>query len=105
MLLIFALGGKQHLQNFNRGHLSGIVVKFVVSILMTQSSRVQTLGADLHTTHQALLWQYPTCKIEEEWHTCWLSDNLPQAKRGRLAIDVNSGMIFLIKKKKKTHSI
>ena len=35
-------------------------------------------------------------KIEEDWY----SDNLPQAKRGRLATDVSSGPVFLTNKKK-----
>ena len=41
-------------------------------------------------------------KIEEDWHRCQLSDNLPQAKGGRLAIDVSSGPVFLTNKRRKT---
>ena len=40
-------------------------------------------------------------KMEEEWYRCQLSHNLPQAKKGRLTIDVSSGSIFLTKKKRK----
>ena len=52
--------------------------------------QVQIPGADI-----ALLIK-PCCggvphKIEEDWH----SNNLPQAKRGRLATDVDSGPMFL----------
>ena len=34
-------------------------------------------------------------KVEEDWHRCLPRDNHPQAEKGRLAIDVNSGPIFL----------
>ena len=78
-----------------RGQPSGLVIKFVCSTLAAQGSCIQTLGMDLGTTHQAMLWQPPTHKIEEDWHRCQLSDNLHQAKRGRLATDVSSGSIFL----------
>ena len=45
-------------------------------------SQFRILSADLlHSL--AMLWTHPTCKMEEDWHTRWLSDNLPQAKRGR----------------------
>ena len=37
-------------------------------------------GADLHTTYQAMLWQHPTYKVEED------------------STDVHSGPIFLSKK-------
>ena len=30
-------------------------------------------------------------KIEEDWHRCQLSDNLRQAKRGRLGTNVSQG--------------
>ena len=55
---------------------------------------------DLLTARQATLWRRPTYKVEEDWQGCELSDNLPQAKRGRLATDVSSGPIFLTKKEK-----
>ena len=46
------------------------VVKFVHSALAAWGSRVRILGADLHITHQAVLWQSPTHKMEEDWHRC-----------------------------------
>ena len=49
---------------------SGIVIKFAHSALVAQGSWVQILGVELHTTHQAMLWQHPTYKIEEDWHKC-----------------------------------
>ena len=77
-----------------------MVVTLVCSALVGLGLQVQIPGVDLYTTHQAMLWQCPTYKIEEDWQRCWLSDNLPQAKRGRLAT-VSSGPIFL---KKETHT-
>ena len=76
------------------GWPGGIVLKFACSALAS-GVQVQILGTDLHTTHQA------TYKIEEEWHRCQLSDNLPQAKRGRLTTDVISVTIFLTTQSKR----
>ena len=56
-------------------------------------------GRGPSTASQAMLWQCPTQKIEEDWQKHYLSDNIPQAKR-RLATDISSGPIFLTKKKK-----
>ena len=52
------------------GWPGGIVVKFTCSALAAQGSRIQILGADLHSAYQAMLWQHPTYKIEEDWHRC-----------------------------------
>ena len=52
----------------NRGWPGGIVVKFARSTLAAQGSQVQIPRADLHTAHQAMLWQHPTYKTEEDWH-------------------------------------
>ena len=87
-----------HRPNFKvicKGQPGGIVVRFVCSAPGTQGSQVQILDTDLHVALGAMLWQCPTYRVEEDWHRCWLSDNLPQAKRGRLATDVSSGPIFL----------
>ena len=83
------------------GWPGGVVVKFVHSTLVAQSSRVWIPSEDLHATYQATLWWCPTYKIEEDWHRCYLSNNLLEVKRGRLATDVSSGPIFLTKEKKK----
>ena len=48
----------------------GIVVKFPCSTLVAQGLRVQIPGKDLHIAHQAMLWQHPTYKVEEDWHRC-----------------------------------
>ena len=47
------------------------MVKFVCSALAAWGVRVQIPGVDLHIAHQAMLWQHPTDKIEEDW--CRLS--------------------------------
>ena len=47
---------------------AGLVVKFTHSSSAAQGSQVQILGIDLHTTHQAMLWQHPIHKMEEDWH-------------------------------------
>ena len=72
----------------------GAVVKFAHSASVARGLQVQILGTDL-----ALLVR-PCCggiphKIEEGWHRCLLSDNLPQAERGRLATGISCGPIFL----------
>ena len=58
-------------KNCVEGQPSGVVVKFVDSSLVAQGLQVQMPGADLHTTHQAMLWRCPTYKIEEDWHGCY----------------------------------
>ena len=55
---------------FTWGLLSGVVVKLMHSALTAQGSLVWIPGADLLTAHQAMLWQHPTYKIEEDWHRC-----------------------------------
>ena len=47
------------------GPAQGIVVKFVA-----WGSQVWILGADLHTAWEAMLWQHPTYKVEEDGHSC-----------------------------------
>ena len=43
-----------------RGQPGGVVVKFVHSASAAWGLQVQILDVDLHTTHQAMLWQHPT---------------------------------------------
>ena len=52
------------------GHPGEVMVKFARSASTAQSLQVRILGVDLHTTHQAVLWQRPTYKMEEDWHRC-----------------------------------
>ena len=70
----------------------GIVVTFVHSASAAQGLWVWILGMDIHTTHQAMLWQHLTYKMGEDWHR---DSFLKQKERGRLAIDVSSGPVFL----------
>ena len=44
-----------------------IVVKFGVLCFSGLGLWVWIPSADLHTMHQAMLWQHPTYKIEEDW--------------------------------------
>ena len=48
----------------------GVVVKFTHSASVAPGSQVQIPGVDLHTIHQAMLWQHPTHKAEEDWQRC-----------------------------------
>ena len=50
------------------GQPGGVVVKFACSALATGDLQVWIPGVDLHTAHQAMLWQCRTYKIEEDWH-------------------------------------
>ena len=76
----------------------GIVVKFENFASVAQGSQVQIPGMDLAPLIKPCCDGIPH-KIEEDWRRCQLSDNLSQAKRGRLATDVSSGPIFLTGKK------
>ena len=53
-----------------RGWASGILVKLVCSILEANGLQVQIPGVGLPTAHQAMLWQHPIYKVEEDWHEC-----------------------------------
>ena len=48
------------------GQPGGVMVKFVHSVVVAQGSRVQIPGIDLHAAPQAMLWQHPKYKIEED---------------------------------------
>ena len=48
----------------------GIVGKFTRSTSAAQGSLVQVPSMDLHTAHQAMPWQRPTYKTEEDQHRC-----------------------------------
>src|SRR3712207_9052226 len=49
------------------GQPRGVLVKFMCSASVAWGSLVWIPGAHLHTAHQAMLWQHPTYKIEEDW--------------------------------------
>ena len=52
------------------GQSCGVVVKLICSTSTAQGLRVQSLGVDLHTAHQAMLWWGPTYEIEKDWYRC-----------------------------------
>ena len=72
----------------------GVVVKFPRSSSVARRLQVQIPGTDLTPLVKPRCGSIPH-KIEEDWHRCQLSNNLPQAKRRRLATEVSSGPIFL----------
>ena len=47
-----------------------MVVKFMHFSVVVWGSQVQILGIDLRATHQVMLWQHPTYKIEGDCHRC-----------------------------------
>ena len=61
------------------GQPRGIVVKFSALHFSSPSSQVQIPVMDLHHS-SAMLWWGLTYKVEEDWHRCWLTANLPQGK-------------------------
>ena len=78
------------------------MVKFVHSASMAWASPVRIQHVDLHTAHQAMLWQHPTYEIEEDWHRCQLRDKFPQAKRGILEQMLSQGQSSSPKKQKQS---
>lgn len=56
--------------------LGGVVVKFAPSTWAAWGSWVWVPGTDLHTAHQAMLWQRPTYKIEADWQQMSAQGNL-----------------------------
>ena len=67
--IYFSLINLCHIKIFE-GQPGGVVVKFMHSASAAQGLQVQILSFDLHTTHQAMLWQRPTYKVEKDWHRC-----------------------------------
>ena len=59
------------------------MVKFVHSTSVAQGSQVWIPGTDLAPLVKPCCGRIPH-NMEEDSHRCWLSKNLPQAKRGRL---------------------
>ena len=45
-------------------------VTFACSALAAWGSPDQIPGTDICTTCQAMLWQHPIHKVEEDWHRC-----------------------------------
>ena len=73
------------------------MVKFECSASVAQGSQVWILGTDPALLVKPRYGSVPH-KIEEDWHRRELSDNLLQAKRGKLTTDDSSEPIFLKKK-------
>ena len=88
-----------------RGQPDGIVVEFMCSALVAWGSQVLIPGADLAPLIKPCCGGIPGKKMEEDWHRCQLSNNLPQAERGRLATDVGLWLILLTHTQKDWSSI
>ena len=52
------------------GQPGGAAVRFAHSSSAAWGSPVQIPGVDLCTAYQAMLWQHPTYKVEEDGHRC-----------------------------------
>ena len=76
----------------------GTAVKFA----RFQGSLVWILGAYLRTAYQAMLWQASHIDNRGRWAWMLAQGQSSSAKRGGLAADVSSGLIFLKKKIKRT---
>ena len=74
------------------GQPGGVVVKSVCSFLAAQGLRVLILGADLCTTHQAMLWLYPTYKIEEDWQQILAKGQSSSPKKQNVKVGEESRM-------------
>ena len=87
---------KLHHKNLFTGGLpGGTVVNFAHSTSMAWGSAVRILGVDLHTTCQALLWQASHIESKGRWAWMLAQGQSSSAKRGKLAADISSGLIFL----------
>ena len=67
-------------KDFLSGQPSGVAVKFVFSTSVVLGSLVRIPATDIRTTYQAMQWQHPTYKAEEDGHGCELRASLPQQK-------------------------
>ena len=77
------------------GWPGGAAVKFTHSALAAQGSPVRIPDVDTAPLGKPCCGRRPTYKLEEDGHGCELRANLPQQKRGGLAADVSSGLMFL----------
>ena len=59
-----------YLKRLFRGQPHGAEAKFPHSALVAQDSQIWIQGAELLTAHQAMLWQCPPYKLEEDRHRC-----------------------------------
>ena len=65
-----SLNKLQTIESTKRGLSGGVVVKVTCYTWVARGSWVWIPDVNLHTAHQAMLWQHPTYKKEEDWHGC-----------------------------------
>ena len=75
-----------------------IADKFACSTSVACGSPVWIPGIDLCTVHQPMLWQAFHIESRGRWARMLTQGQSSSAKRGGLAADVSSGLIFLKKK-------
>ena len=82
------------------GQPGGTAVRFACSDSAARGSPIQIPGMDLCTAYQAMLWQasHILKKVEEDGAWMLAQGQSSSTKRGRLAANVSSGLIFLKKK-------
>ena len=82
----------------------GAAVKFTRSTSAAWGLLVQIPGVDMSTACQVMLWQSSHISSRGRWARMLAQGQTSSAKRGRLAADVSSGLIFLKKTKIKVNS-
>ena len=46
-------------------------------------------GTDLHTAHQAMLWQHPTYKVDEDWQQMLAQGQSSSPKENNISIPIS----------------
>ena len=81
-----------------RGWPHGTAVKFAHFTLVARGSPVRLLGADMVPLGKPCCGRRPTYEVEEDGHGMSAQGQSSSARRGELAADLGSGLIFLQKK-------
>ena len=81
------------------------VVKFIHFASAAWGLLVQIPGVDLCTAGQAVLWQVSHIESRGRWAWRLAQGQSSSAKKGRLVVDISSGLIFLKKKKRRRQKI
>ena len=87
--------GEIIIKSFPGGRPYGVAVNFTGSGSVTQVYWFASRAWTQHCLKSHAVVGSHIRKIEEDWHRCYLCNNLPQAKWERLVTDVSSGSISL----------